>query len=160
MNYFEPDSVAGLYDSSLKDNKGNAYHIHQLLRTFKVKIYLNASHTRSRYLLVLRTDNENVSRKITYILIIPLPLVSMYNMFCSLPARSITFDNSIYIIIENVMEVRGFIVLAKSRKESKQRFIIQRRLYSTSSKAKILSQVSGKKTKKTLSKDFESLAKH
>jgi len=58
----------------------------------------------------------------------------------------------------NLIGDRRFVV--SSKKEPKQRFIIQKRLYTTRSKPKKLSQVSGKKTKKTLSKDFVSLAKH
>jgi len=57
--------------------------------------------------------------------------------------------------VKNIdMGVRGFIV--PKGKGSKQRLIIQKRLYSSSSKSKKLSQVS----EKPISKDFLTLAKH
>jgi group II intron reverse transcriptase/maturase len=146
MSYFEPYPIAG-FDISEKDSQRNAYHIHQYLQPTRVKIYLVASQICRRYLIALRTDNKNNSIKITYM---PHGAWEIYNEYHWLPVRSILSNRL-------SMEVRGFIV--PQGKGSKQRFDIPKRLYSTRSKSKKSSQVSGKKTI-TLSKDFLSLAKH
>lgn len=69
----------------------------------------------------------------------------IYNKFCLLPVKTSPYLGEVD---------RGSVVL--ERKRSKQRLNIQKRLYSTRSKAKKLSQVS----EKPLSKDFLTLAKH
>lgn len=106
-----------------------------------MKIYLNASQYCRRYLFALRTDNKTESWLIKHG-INTIPCIK----FQILPVKPTKVGG------------RGFVVSLK--KEPKQRFLIQKRLYTTRSKSKKLSQVSEKKTKNLLSKDFVSLAKH